>query len=233
MVNDDEAQWYEAARAKMPGLLGRSYSRERVWMALALVMVGVCVATEWRHAGQMATLRAEKSQGFVVAIDSETGERLNVHPVSAAEFRATDGMVRYRLKETIECIRGLDASPKVVAGCWKKAASLFAGELAVKKFDEFHRSRFPNTAAILRQQAEETIEVVVVDAMKPDEAMPDRWYFRWKEIHRTRTMGNQNKTEWWSGQFDTQRVELTADPSSTGLKILQWQWQKDVKQGDG
>lgn len=217
----------------MPGLLGRSYSRERVWMGLALGMVGVCVAVEWRHAGQMATLRAEKSQGFVVVLDGETGERLNVRPVSAAEFRATDAMVRHRLIETLQCVRGLDGSPKVVVGCWKKAAPLFAGELAVKKFDEFHRSRFPNASAILRQQEEETIDVVVVDALKPDAANQDRWWFRWKEIHRSRTMGNRDRTEWWSGTIDTDRVELTTDPNSTGLRILQWEWHKDVKQGDG
>lgn len=233
MIDDEEEQRYEAARGAFSGLVGRSYSRERAWMALSAALVLAFICSEWRHSSQLASYRVEKSHGFVVVVDRETGERMNVQPVSAAEFRATDGMVRHRLVETIMCIRGLDGSPKLVASCWKKAAPLFAGELAVKKFEEFHRSRFPSTAAILRQQETETIEVEVVDGLKPDEQLPDRWWFRWKEIHRTRAIGSKDRVEMWSGTFDTQRVELSDDPASTGMRIEQWQWAKDLKQGDG
>jgi hypothetical protein len=222
---DDDSERYGRARRMLPGLLGSGQKREKFLAAVtgcALVFTGYM----WlRTNAELAAVKAEKSQGWVVVLDGN-GNQVQLPVASANEWRLSDGMVLDRLSRTIRCMHGLDGVPKVAIECWTDAAKLFYGVDAVAKYDAFHKERFPKVDDVLRQLQERTITVDVESWSKPEPNAPNRYWLRWKRTSRPHGSGTST-TETWSGTFDIELIPVQRTETS-GMHIVRWEWHQDL-----
>ena len=223
-------------RAAMPGLIGAharvSKAAVAICCSMAVGMAAVCIYA----VRVIASVRQEKTAGYVVLLDRQTGERIQAPSVEADEFRASSQMVAHHLGEIVTCMRGLergptpDASEALVRRCWNEVKPLFDRSASAAFFGDQFRKQFPN--GIARRIAAETVDLDDIDAHRPNpQDKPGLYWITWSEKHVAKNGSTRPEVQRWSAEFDMEVGEVEAVGVGPGLHVRTAKWQR--VEGDG
>ena len=234
-TEEQQHQRHMRARAALPGIIGAHQRVSKGAVIGCAVLLAALIASEWRHSVQMAGLRQEKTAGYVVLLDRQTGERIQAPAISAAEYRAASQMVAHHLGEIITCMRGLergatpDASEALVRRCWNEVKPLFDRKDSAAFFSDQFRKQFPN--GISRRLTAEDVVLDDIDAHRPNiKDKPGLYWITWTETHRPRSGSTRPEIQKWTAEFDMEVGEVEAVGVGPGLHVLTAKWQRE---GDG
>lgn len=222
-MTDREAA-YERGKAILPGMAEASARRERRLWTLVTALALSSTFAWWHGSDKLAECKQERQQGFVVTLDKH-GSRIDLPVADLETFRLADSMIADKLTTAVKCLRGLDASPRHVQVCWNETRQLFLGDDAIKSFLAYAK-KYPTVDAILQAQQQGTIDVDVVDAIRPDpDNAPDRFLLR-STVRMTRN--GKLVEEQWTDVFDVVLTPLDKSDPTSGLRIIRWTSKQDT-----